>query len=120
MNWLFGSAKPAKVKSRKASRKRKTKSVYGSYRQVWNGTKQKVRGTKLTKKDLMKNKNGKIISKKKHQAGKRAYKRNGLAKWNKAMMAARKKLGITGFVPIKKGTEFYQETMRMYKNDPKW
>ena len=35
-------------------------------------------GGRLYKKDLMKNKAGKIISKRKHEQGLRAYKQNGL------------------------------------------
>jgi hypothetical protein len=55
------------------------------------------------------------MSKKAHKAGMNAYKRNGLAKWTKAFMAARKKLGLKGFVPCKKGTKFYKEAMKLYK-----
>jgi len=64
----------------------------------------------------MKNKRGKIVSKKANANGKRVYKRNGLAKWTKAFMQARKNLKIKGFVPCKKGTKFYKEAMRLYKN----
>jgi len=63
----------------------------------------------------MKSKSGKIVSKKAHSAGKKAYKRNGLSKWTKAFMAARKKLGLKGFVACKKGTKFYNETMKLYR-----
>lgn len=38
--------------------------TFGSKRQVWNGTCKKTRGG-LTKKDLKKNKRGRIVSKKK-------------------------------------------------------
>jgi len=45
----------------------------GSKSQVWHGTvRQTVSG--LTKKDLMKTKKGRIVSKKQHAAGKRAIK----------------------------------------------
>ena len=47
-----------------------------SYAKVWHGTLKKTPGG-LTKKDLMKNKRGKIVSKKKHNLAKR---RNTLAK----------------------------------------
>jgi len=45
----------------------------GSHAQVWHGTARHTSGG-LTKKDLMKNKRGKIISRKKHALGKKALK----------------------------------------------
>merc|ERR1719230_1570307 len=98
-------------------RKRKARrvSVRGSRSQVWNGTRAKVKTTGQTKADLMKNKRGKIVSKKANAAGKRVYKKNGLGKWTKAFMQARKNLGLKGFVACKKGTKFYKEAMRLYK-----
>ena len=94
-------------------RRKKRVPVRGSRRQVWNGTRQKVKTTGQTKSDLMKNKTGKIVSKKATAAGKTNYKRNG--EWTKAFMQARKNLGLKGFVPCKKGTKFYKEAMRLYK-----
>merc|ERR1712124_2276 len=96
-------------------RRRRRVSVRGTRAQVFRGTKQKVKTTGQTKADLMKNKRGKVVSKKANSAGKRTYKRNGLAKWNKAFMTARKNLGLKGFVACKKGTKFYKEAMRLYK-----
>merc|ERR1712117_1013632 len=96
-------------------RKARRVSVRGSRIQVWNGSRQKVKTTGQTKAALMKNKRGRIVSKKANAAGKRTYKRNGLAKWTKAFMAARKNLGLKGFVACKKGTKFYKEAMRLYK-----
>lgn len=46
----------------------------GTKAQVWHGTAKKTSGG-LTKKDLMKTKKGRIVSKKKHAAGKKALKR---------------------------------------------
>merc|ERR1712212_523143 len=60
--------------------------------QVWKGRKVKTVGG-LTKSDLTKNKNGKIVSKK---MSARAQKQ----KFPKAVVAARKALGIKGFCPI--------------------
>merc|ERR1712244_8423 len=97
-------------------RKPKRVSVRGTRAQVFRGTRQKVKTTGQTKTDLMKNKRGRVVSKKANAAGKRNYKRNGLAKWNKAFMQARKNLGLKGFVACKKGTTFYKEAMRLYKN----
>jgi len=88
-------------------------SIIGTKGQVFRGTKVKTKGG-LTKKDLFKNKNGKIVSKKRHQAGKKNYKKVGLKKWADAVMAARKDLGITGFCAIKKGTALYKAAKKIY------
>merc|ERR1712110_1000893 len=106
-------------KRRVVRRKRRAKrrvSIRGTRTQVWNGSRQKVKTTGQTKAALMKNKRGKVVSKKANAAGKRTYKRNGLNKWTKAFMQARKNLGLKGFVACKKGTKFYKEAMRLYKN----
>merc|ERR1712150_327823 len=67
------------------------KSVKGSRRQVWNGSKAKTNGS-MTKSDLMMNKRGKVVSKKAHALGKRRYKKNGLSKWTKALQRNQKTL----------------------------
>merc|ERR1711879_764538 len=71
-------------------RKARKVSVKGSKYQVFRGTKQKTKSSGQTKADLMKNKRGKIVSKKAHANGKKVYKKNGLGKWTKAFMQARK------------------------------
>ena len=48
--------------------------IVGEKRQVWNGTATKTRGG-LRKKDLMKTKDGRIVSIAKHKAGKNAFKK---------------------------------------------
>merc|ERR1712121_255926 len=103
------------TRRRVVRRRRRRVSVRGTRGQVWRGTRAKVKTTGQTKADLMKTKSGKIVSKKKFAAGKKAYKKNGLSKWTKAFMQARKNLGLKGFVPCKKGTKFYKEAMRLYK-----
>ena len=50
----------------------KGSSIYGTRSEVWAGTKRKTRGG-LTKGDLMKNKHGKIVSKKQHAKGQALY-----------------------------------------------
>merc|ERR1712048_764737 len=102
-----------KVVRRRRARKRV--SIRGTRAQVFRGTRQKVKTTGQTKDDLMKNKRGKVISKKAHAHGKKVYKRNGIQKWTKAFMQARKNLGIKGFQPCKKGSKLYKETMGLYK-----
>merc|ERR1712046_290841 len=100
---------------RRVVRRRKARkvSIRGSRAQVYRGTRQKVKTTGQTKKDLMMNKRGKIISKKQHAFGKRSYK--NIKSWTQAFMQARKNLGLTGFVPCKKGAKFYKECMKIYR-----
>ena len=78
--------------------------VRGSRRQVWNGSRQKNKSG-LTKSDFMLNKNGKLVSKKMHAHGRRAFK--NIRGWTAAVSKARKALGITGFCAVKKGTPLY-------------
>merc|ERR1712203_1194438 len=65
---------------------------------VFSGKKQKTMSG-LRKEGLMKNKQGKIVSKKSSARAKKAYARTVKA-WADACKAARKALGVTGFVPI--------------------
>merc|ERR1719397_1210060 len=90
--------------SKKIKRKRKAKrvtkkSLTGSMWRVWSGTAKYTKGG-LTKKDLCKSKTGKVVSKKRSAIGKKG--------WVKATQAARKQLGLTGFVACKRGTEYYK------------
>jgi len=80
----------------------------GTKSQVLKGSKVKTKGG-MKASDLMKNKHGKVVSKKKHLQGKKAYEKH-LAKWSEACSKARKELGLKGFVAIKKGSEFYNRT----------
>ena len=48
-------------------------SKVGSYAQVFHGTAEKTKGG-LKKDDLMQNKHGRIVSRRKHEAGKKAFK----------------------------------------------
>merc|ERR1712179_29037 len=111
------SRKRRTAKKRVVRRRRKArrKSIRGTRSQVWKGTREKVKTTGQTKAALMKNKRGKIVSKKANAAGKKMYKKNGLAKWTKAFSQARKNLKLKGFVACKKGSKFYKECMRLYK-----
>merc|ERR1719456_1762637 len=69
--------------------------------------------TTLKKEDLVKNKFGRVVSKKKSLAAKKRFA-NGLGKWASAIKKARKELGATGFVAIKKGTPLYKKAMEHY------
>merc|ERR1711948_144731 len=83
---------------------------------VFAGRKQKTWGG-LTKDKLMKNKAGKIVSKKRSAASKRRYT-NGLGRWTKAVAAARKALGVTGFVAVNgktaQGKAIYAKAKAIY------
>merc|ERR1719352_1691218 len=73
---------------------------------VFKGTKVKTSGG-LKKSDLVKNKAGKVVSKKASLRAKNSKNGKKIAKWGAALKAARKQLGITGFVAVKKGTKLY-------------
>merc|ERR1711941_187055 len=66
---------------------------------VFAGRKQKTSGG-LTKDKLIKNKSGKIVSKAASVRSKKAYANSPLKAWADAVKAARKALGVTGFVAI--------------------
>merc|ERR1712010_286159 len=63
--------------------------------------------TGLVKSDLVKNKRGRVVSKK---ASLRAKK----SPWIAAVTKARKELKIKGFSAIKKGTPFYKKAKELY------
>merc|ERR1719487_2747314 len=64
---------------------------------VLRGGKEKTSGG-LTKDLLMKNKRGKVVSKRSNASGKRAFK--NIKDWVSSVVAARKALQVTGFVAI--------------------
>ena len=66
----------------------------------------------LTKANLMRNKNGKIVSKKASANGKKAYAR--IKGWTVAVTKARKALGVKGFVAVKKGTPLNKKAKEFY------
>merc|ERR1719428_893312 len=79
---------------------------------VFRGSKAKTSGG-LTKSDLVKNKNGRIVSKKSQAKGKALYAK--FAKnWIFAIQKARKALGVKGFVAIKKGSPLYKKAKEFY------
>lgn len=77
--------------------------------QVWQGKKTKTGGG-LKKDDLVKNKKGKIVPKKKSEST-----RNN-NKWSKATKQAYQAKGYSGFKVIKKGNSFYEKTKEMVAN----
>ena len=58
-----------------------------------------VVGAGLKASDLMKSKSGKIVSKKQSMSAKKNFAKR-LGGWNKAVMAARKALGVKGFCAV--------------------
>ena len=85
---------------------------------VWNGDLKKTSGG-LTKTDLFKNKRGKIVSKKRHDAGVKRYYEvrfgcRSIKRWCVCFMLARAILRVKGFVPIKKGTPLYRKVKETY------
>eukprot|EP00931_Biecheleriopsis_adriatica_P121613 TRINITY_DN96675_c0_g1_i1.p1 TRINITY_DN96675_c0_g1~~TRINITY_DN96675_c0_g1_i1.p1 ORF type:complete len:413 (-),score=109.05 TRINITY_DN96675_c0_g1_i1:71-1261(-) len=78
---------------------------------VWRGTKEKT-ATGFRKADLMKNKSGKIVTKKGSARGKAQFK--NVAKWIGACKQARDVLGLKGFVAVKKGTALYMKAKELY------
>ena len=85
--------------------------VRGTRRQVWNGTRHHTRNM-MDKSKFMKSKTGKIVSRRQHAAGKRAFK--NIRGWTQAVSKARKALGITGFCAVKKGTALYIKAREFY------
>merc|ERR1719145_306258 len=83
--------------------------------QVLKGKKVKT-SSGLTKDMLMKNKQGKIVSKKKHADGKRKFA--GIKKWTECVTNARKALGMKGFVAINgkkpEGKALYAKAKALY------
>merc|ERR1719221_954356 len=86
------------------------------YSAVFKGRKEKTTGG-LKKSDLVKNKFGKLVSKKKHAFGK---KNSGfISKWGAAVKRARHALGIKGFTAAggksKQGQALLAKTRSFYK-----
>merc|ERR1712232_1234708 len=82
---------------------------------VLRGGKEKTVGG-LTKSLLMKNKRGKVVSKKSSASGKRAYV--NIKGWTSSVITARKALDITGFVAINgkssQGKALYAKSKALY------
>lgn len=66
----------------------------------------------LSADNLMKNKAGKVVSKRMQARGKQAYA--NIKSWVEAMMKARLKLGLSGFVAVRKGSPLHAKTLELY------
>merc|ERR1719348_1605796 len=107
-----GGMKKKAMRVSKIARGKRAKSS------VFRGSKVTTSGG-LKKSDLMKNKDGRVVSKKAFAAGKRLYKKNGIDKWIKAVQQAKKSLGIKGFQVIggktSKGQALLKKARSLYK-----
>eukprot|EP00931_Biecheleriopsis_adriatica_P076939 TRINITY_DN505_c1_g1_i1.p2 TRINITY_DN505_c1_g1~~TRINITY_DN505_c1_g1_i1.p2 ORF type:complete len:126 (+),score=43.30 TRINITY_DN505_c1_g1_i1:3-380(+) len=99
MKVMKSTAAMKAMKAMKATKAMKSKVARGPRRKsvVFSGKKEKTSGG-LTKAELTKNMRGKVVSKKKSAAGKKAYKY--ISGWTKAVQQSRKELGIKGFCAI--------------------
>jgi hypothetical protein len=108
--------KAKKAKKTKKRRKAKRVSTIAKGKRgkssVFRGTKAKTQGG-LTKDKLMKNKAGKVVSRKASANSKRRMGKT-IGPWIAAVVKARKALGIKGFVAIKKGTAYYNKAKAFY------
>ena len=104
----------AAMKAMRAMKKKAvSKIAKGKYARavVFRGTKEKT-STGMTAADLIKNKYGKIVSKKRSALAK---KNNFIKGWTTAVQKARMALGLKGFVAIKKGSPLYIKAKELYK-----
>merc|ERR1711871_1231156 len=101
-NTILSSFTMAKAMKAMKAMKKKTVSKIAKGRMakvlVFRGSKEKTVGG-MTAASLTKNKNGKIVSKKRSAFGKKSA-------WIAAVTKARKALGLKGFVAIKEGLLF--------------
>merc|ERR1719401_287578 len=97
------------MKAMKAMKKKTvSKIAKGKMRKVMvlRGSEAKTVGG-LTAKDLIKNKHGRVVSKKQSAQGKKSP-------WIQAVQKARKALKLTGFQAIKKGSPLYAKAKEFY------
>ena len=117
MKSMKAMKKTTAMKTRVMKKKAVSKIARGKMakKSVFLGNKEKTAsGHKKT--DLMKTKYGRIVSKKAHAAGKKAYA--NISGWTKALQAARKELGIKGFCAVNgktaQGKALYAKAKAIY------
>merc|ERR1712093_896271 len=108
-------AKAMRAAMRRAMKAKKSVIAKGKMAKsvVFRGTKAKTIGG-LKKTDLVKNKSGKIVSRKQSANGKKAFK--NIKGWTVAVSKARKFLKIKGFLAVKKGSPLYNKAREFYGN----
>merc|ERR1719263_204368 len=86
---------------------------------VLRGSKAKTSGG-LTKDDLIKNKRGRVVSKKASAVHKKLFQSSAIRKWAQSVQAARKALNVSGFVAINgktsQGKALYAKAKAMYSS----
>jgi hypothetical protein len=87
------------MKTMKAMKVSKVARGHGAKARVFTGKKESTGGG-LTKDKLTRNKRGKVVSKAASARSKKAFASSPLKAWSDATKAARKALGLTGFVPV--------------------
>merc|ERR1719498_1262924 len=103
------------MKAMKAMKKKTvSKIAKGRYAKevVLRGTKEKT-SSGLRKSDLLRNKRGKIVSKKQSSASKARFAHT-VGPWMQAVKKARAALKLKGFVAIKKGSPLYIKAKEFY------
>merc|ERR1712113_904489 len=114
----MGMKKTAMKKAMKKAAMKKSQIAKGKRAKssVFRGTKTKTSGG-LTKDKLTRNKAGKVVSKAASAAAKKKYAK-GIGLWNKAVMTARKELGIKGFQAVggksAQGKALYAKAKSLY------
>merc|ERR1712025_402485 len=100
--------KAMKAMKKKAMKKKAMKKLkaFTEKRYAFTGKLSKTRSG-LTKADLVKNKYGRVVSKKMSLRGAKSP-------WIAAVQKARKALGVKGFTAIKKGTPLYTKAKSLY------
>ncbi|CAE7317929.1 ybeQ [Symbiodinium natans] len=119
---MKASPMKAKAKAMKGMKVMKKKAVSNIARGklakmvVFKGRKEKT-STGLQKTHLMKNKRGKVVTKKQHAVGVALFKKIG-QRWLEAVTTARKELGIKGFCPVggksAQGKALYAKAKALY------
>jgi len=115
-----GKKSSARRRRQKRTRGRKCQ-IRQSYSRVFAGKAKKTLGG-LQKKDLVRNKQGKIVSKKRSEQAKALYRKHKLDRYFKCVLAAKKALGQSKkFVPIggktAKGQQLHKKIQELYR---KW
>ncbi|CAK9021296.1 Dinoflagellate viral nucleoprotein 5 (DNVP5) [Durusdinium trenchii] len=121
-----------KLKRKAIARRKKTsqiarpkdwkRGVAHAYRLVATGRKKKTSGG-LTKQDIIQNKRGRYVSKKRHFLSQQSFTKNRLDVWLGHVMQSRREVGAKGFVAIKKpvkgkpatiSTDLYVKTLEKW------
>merc|ERR1712048_1187957 len=110
-----GTKKSAMKAMKRRAMKKKRVSKRAAVNQVFRGARNKTNGG-LSKSKLVKNKHGRVVSKKKSAIAK---KRMAAGSWLAAVAKARKALGVKGFAPVggktQKGQALLKKARSFYK-----